>query len=271
MRRKILIIVLTGLIFLSAAILGVTTVFRIDTVTLNTSKISAPAEAEAEALRERLMDIYDKNSIFTAKRSEAEAIMSEFPYFRITDFKRSYPNRIVVSLVEDEEVYAVETAASDGNYYILSGSGTILGIRENASNRLDGERNVALQGLTVSGEKGGTLSGDDALLPMLTLCGKISGTLNGIRGNVVTVRVLYRTSTEDGMIFSLTMQEGLKIYVYDVMALTEKKAEALAERYLSLSDAERMSGCLMVYENKVVPNEITVSYLSEDIDGELTA
>lgn len=249
MRRKLLIIILTVALFVGAAVLGVSATFRVDTVTLNSSEISQPAKAEAGELLKRLEGVYLEESIFTVKQSDADGVLAEFPYFRITSFKRSYPNRVIISIAEGEEVFAVEGANEQGEYFILNSEGTVLGVRADKNNRLDGKRNVLLKGYTCFGGKGEMLAGDIALAPTLELCLGISQRLNGIRGNVRYVEVVAKTGTEDGIVLMLQMQEGVKLDVYAVERNTQEKAAKAVEAYLSLSVNERISGHLMVYEN----------------------
>ena len=266
MRRKLLIIILTVALFIGATVLGVSATFRVDAVTLNSSEISQPAKAEAEELLKRLEDVYVDESIFSVKQSDADGVLAEFPYFRITSFKRSYPNRILIGIAEGEEVFAVEGENEHGEYFILNGEGTVLGVRAEASNRLDGERNVLLKGYTCFGVKGEKLAGDTALAPTLELCSGISQKLNGIRGNVRHVEVVAKTDTEDGIVLMLQMQEGVKLYVYAVEKNTQKKAVKAVEAYLALPIQERMSGNLMVYEN--IDGEVATVYYP---DGGLPA
>ena len=261
MRRKLLIVILTVALFIGATFLGVSATFRVDAVTLNSSEISQPAKAEAEELLERLEDVYVNKSIFRVKKSEADAVLSEFPYFRITSFKRAYPNRVVIDIAEGEEVYALENADKEGEYYILNSEGTVLGVRADSNNRLDGERNVLLKKYTCSGEKGGKLTGDTALTPTLSICSAIIQRLDGIRGNVCSVEVIARTNTAQGTVLMLQMQEGVELYVYSAANATQEKAEILIDAYLGLSVENRLSGKLMVYEN--TEGELKVAYRPE--------
>jgi flagellar basal body-associated protein FliL len=67
MQKKIWVIILTVLIFLSGATLGFTTVFRVSDVVVEVSASSADAETEAQELRARLKELYAKENIFFVK------------------------------------------------------------------------------------------------------------------------------------------------------------------------------------------------------------
>lgn len=251
MNKKVLTIILTALMFLSGVVLGIATVFRVNDVSVVATVVSEQAKAEAEAFKKDLLKVYNEENIFSVKNSEMDSVLSEYPYLRVTDFKKSYPNKIVVSISEDAEVYAVETGEE---YYILGGSGSVLGRRASSLNRLDNAENVRLKGLTVTGEKGGELSGDECWPSMLGLCKAMDETLGGIRANVVSVEVLTRTPET---FYLITMREGVKVYVHAPSVMTEEKAREAMNEYLSLSDAERMTGRITVRD---AGGKVYVSY-----------
>ena len=115
--RNVVAVILTAIVFLSAAALGVSNVYRVDAVTLDVSVISDAAREEADALQKNLLGRYEKDSIFFASEREAEEEFAAFPYFRMVSFRKEYPNRLVISASEDAEVFAA--AREDGSYYIL--------------------------------------------------------------------------------------------------------------------------------------------------------
>ncbi|MBQ8296023.1 MAG: hypothetical protein IJX87_06295 [Clostridia bacterium] len=248
MKRKntVLVILLTCLVFLSAALLGVSSVYRIDEVTLKPTVISAAAKEETAELQQRLQKAYEKQSTFSVKKAEAEEIMKEFPYFRMTSFKKVYPNLIVVKVTEDKEMFAVPAAETENAYYIVSKDGVVLGIRNSYENRFDGANNLLIKGLTVTGKQGETLLGDGLVAPLLRFCEKADELLGGIRRNVVSIEVLRMTSDESDTMIRVNTQEGVKIYVRNVADYAEDKAKTAFEKYLSLTDVQRMEGRIAV-------------------------
>ncbi len=241
MKKKILTILLTALVFLSATALGVSTVFRVDTVAIEISRVSAFATEDAEKLRAELIAQYEQESIFSVEKSAVNAAVEKYPYLRMTGFKKSYPNKLVLTLSEDAEVYAVEK--ENGEYYILGGDGSVLEIRSTPVNRLDNENNVLLKGLEVSGERGGVLSGDNCWDSMRTLCLEMDKALGGIRSNILSVEVLYR---KPETAYRIRMKEGVTLYFWDPAVMTKEKARGAIDKYLSLSDAQRMTGRITV-------------------------
>ncbi len=240
MKKKILTIALTALLFLSVAALAVSTVFRVERVAL-IANFTSSAGVTAEDLQKELQAAYEKDSIFSIDKSKAEEVVKNHAYLRVTGFEKTYPDGLVVTVVEDSETYAVET---ENGYYILSVGGVVVERRAEANNRLDAAPNVLLKGLTLTGEVGETLSGDSAWASVYTLCVKMDEALGGIRKNVTCVEVLTRSPKT---FYLVTMREGVKIYVEEPAFLTEEKARAAMDKYLSLSDGERMTGRIAVH------------------------
>ncbi len=264
MKKTIIVIVLTALVFLSAVTLGVSTVYRVNEVTVIASTFSKEAKEEAKQLQTELNEAYEKKSVFSASKDLAEEILEKFPYFRITSFEKDYPNRLVITVSEDEEVYALPCQNEADGYYILSADGTVLSIRDTYINRSDTttqRTNILITGLTVSGEKGGTLVGDGSFGYALAFCQKINEILGGIQSNIERVEVIKGGSSEDTVTLRLTAFEGVKIYVRNPSFLTAEKATVAIDKYLSLSDSERTMGMIAVLDINGVPS---VTYSTTD-------
>lgn len=261
MRKKnVLIILLTALIFLSTVVLGASTVYRVNTVTVRAPVVSDEAKAEAEQLQALLTTAYDKQSIFFVDDALAKEIVAKFPYFNVTGFEKKYPNRLVVEITEETEVYAVRTA-DESAYFVLSAKGTILGVRSDYKNRSDGADNLLLKGLSVTGEKGATITGDDCIPTLFAFLQKVSASLGGIRRNIASVEVLRLASTEEETVFRLNTLEGVKIYVRNPSALTDGKAETAVNEYLSMSIEQRLKGMLLISD---VDGSVIFNYHSTD-------
>ena len=257
MGKKFWVIVLTLIVFLSGALLGVSAVYRVELVTVEASLVSEEAKAEAEELKGRLEEAYDKANIFLANDEEAQNVAKEFPYFRITGFEKSYPNRLIVKIIENAEVYAVANASGD-SYYILGEDGTVLDIRETPLNLLTGEENVFLEGISVTAEKGGALQGDEHAAPLLALAKEISAKLGGIRSNALSVGVFSRGPET---IYRVVMREGVTLYFGEPSERTSEKVEAAMNAYLGLSDVQKLSGRIVVSE---IGSNIFTSYSEKD-------
>ena len=259
MQKRFWVILLSALIFLSGAILGISTAYRVERVTVESSLVSEEAIAEAQAFQERLEEAYDTASIFFANDGEAKKIIKDFPYFRLTGFEKSYPNRLIFKIIEDAEVYAVETGENE--YYILGADGMILGLRDTHVNTLNGAENVIIKGLRVTGENGVLPTGDVHFDPILALCKELSTELGGIRSNVVSVEVFSRSPET---IYRVTMREGVKLYFGNPTEFVKEKTKAALNEYLSLTNEDKLSGRIVISETG---GNIFTSYSEKDEFG----
>ena len=60
-KNNVLVIILTVLIFLSGTLLGVSTVYRVEEVSVDASLVSTAAQAETEELKTRLQEAYKRD------------------------------------------------------------------------------------------------------------------------------------------------------------------------------------------------------------------
>lgn len=255
-KKTVLTVILTALVVLAAAVLGVANVFRVDSVVVNAPMVSDAAKAEAEALQKDLNELYQgANTLFTNEQA-AEEVFAKYPYFRLTDFKKDYPNVLVIEATEDAEVYAV--ASGEGEYYILSESGTVLGVRSSPANRADGADNILVSGVEISGALGEQAVGTDGIAEILALTNKMSELLGGVRSNLVSVEAVRHGSVTQ---LTLRMREGVTVYVIKPETFTNTKAEMLTQKYLSLTDAQRLTGSIVATDDG---KETLVSYYESE-------
>ena len=248
-KKKVWVFILTLLMFLSAAVLGISTVYRVNEVTLYAPVVSQEAQLEAKALQDKLFAAYEKDSTLFTSEEKAKQVIDEFPYFHLTKFEKAYPNRIVIEVQEQAEVFAVP-ASDNAGYYILGETSTVLGVRETCENRSDGVELVLITGLNATGEKGEPLGGDDCLDSLFTVLGQMHQRLDGIRRNLRSVEVQRPATDEKQMMFVCTTVEGVKLYIRNPNQNTLEKANAAIDAYFALSDAERLTGMVLVYDGE---------------------
>ena len=237
--KKIITIVLTAILFISAVTLGVNSVYRVSEVALEINFVSEEAKEEAEALQARLSTVYDKRSIFESKKEDSASAFAEFPYFRLTEFKKEYPNKIVIEATEDAEVFAVSNAS--GGYFILGLDGTILSVRDSSLNRSDGSPNILIEGVEISGEKG-TVCANEKITKLLPFLKELSACLNGLRANVTKIEyTVYGGNVEQ---YNFSMREGVMLMLQKADEFVNEKANKVAEKYTSLDDRELLGGYL---------------------------
>ena len=253
--KKFLVIALTVVVFLCAAFIGVANVYRIDGVELDAKMFSEPAKIEAQNIQRELAEAYQGENALLAKEDVAVEVIRRYPYFRLTKFEKRYPNLLYVEATEDMEVFA---AKAGDEYYILSQDGTVLDIRQDLNNRIDGEANVVIEGAQPSGNIG-DLVGGAGFSELVKISAVMSSSLNGVRNNIAKIEF---DRVEDGGRIFLCMREGVKICLIHAHILTEEKASALTEAYLNMKPADRLSGFLHVTESADQKNVI-LSYRAE--------
>ena len=240
--KKFFVIILTVLTFLSAAFIGVANVYRTDGVVLEAKMFSGAAKSEAAAIQVELQAAYMGESTIFAEDDLAKQVIEKYPYFRLTKFEKRYPNLLVIEATEDMEVFAVQAGEE---YFILSETGTILDVRADSNNRMDGEPNVVITGALPSGGVGDTVAGA-GFAETLKICALMAERLNGVRSNIE--RIEFDGVEKGGRIF-LCMREGVKICLVHAHLLTEEKGVALTEAYLSMQVEQRLTGFLHVTES----------------------
>ncbi|MBQ8657684.1 MAG: hypothetical protein IJ506_00945 [Clostridia bacterium] len=253
-KKKFWVILLTVIVFLAGALLGVTNVYRVDDVVVKIDYVSEASAPESEALLKRLSKAYKGQSTLFVEKDEAKKIFEDFPYFRMTSFSTKHPNKVVIKATEDEEFYAFEKV--DGGYYILGLDGVVLGERETSVNRSDGGENVLLSGFEATGEKGKKLVGDgvDTAIGFLSV---LSEKLGGIRNNIT--KADWQTPASTATYLNLETVEGVRLLIENPQTLTKEKAERLAAYYTALEDGARLAG--EVWVTSTEEGEIRIAYM----------
>lgn len=233
--KKIVTIVLTVIVFITAAFLGVSAVYRVEEVTLIVQNVSSPALEEAAQLKIVLEEAYLKKSTIKADDLAAKTAFEGFAYFRMTGFEKDYPGRLVITATEDEEAYAV---ADGDNYAIFSVDGTRLSLRSSLKNRADGKDNLLV---TSAAENLSRNFGSTAVFKLLNTLDTL---FCGIRANVVKAELVRHAELEWVRLY---FKEGVQAVVYLPEDKAEEKANALYECYTNgLTVAERTAGIVVV-------------------------
>ena len=257
MNKKLVVLILSAIVFLSCAVLGISTVYRVESVTVEASLVSEEAKGKTASLQKELETLYERESIFFTDAKKADALLQSYPYFRVTGFEKIYPNRILFKIIENAEVYAVLNATGDG-YYILGEDGSMLDEREHTVNSLTGAENVLLDNVRVTCQNGQIPKGEEHFLPMLDLARFLSQELGGIRSNVVKIEVFVEAPET---IYRVTMREGVKLYFGNPSEQVEKKVKLAVNEYMALTYEEKLTGRIVISERG---EEIFASYASKD-------
>ncbi len=261
-KKKIITIVLSVVLLIAIAVLGVANVYRVDTVTLVPSTISEEAEEEAVQLQERLEKAYAGSNTLFVDDDAAQSVLEDFPYFRITDFRKEFPNRIVIEASEDEEMFAAKVEGAE-EYYVLGKDGILLGKRNTPDGRSG--NNILVTGLTLSGEIGKVASGDtltDAFVQIIRAMTSVEGLGGTLRNNVTRIRLGDIPGLGETM--QITWREGVVAYIVEYEKNSAENAKKVVEKYLQLSDAQKVTGALVATTLEDDGSSNPVHYTAED-------
>ena len=238
MKKKVLILTGVAVALLIAVIAAaLNAVFTVARVEVHFSVCSSQGEAEAVLLQGELTDAYVGRSTTFLKLEEVEGAVERYPAFRVVSAEKHFPRTVSLTVEERKECYAFRR--ENGLYAILDEEGVYLYDREQNVNRRGGE-NILLNGFALlAGEAGTKVSGEYAqeLVSMLSV---FTEALGDARANVVSVTL--STEYELGAYFLLAMREGVTVQIFTPENHTEEKAEAVIEKYLSLSETEKTHG-----------------------------
>ena len=245
MKKKVLILTGVAVALLIAVIAAaLNAVFTVARVEVHFSVCSSQGEAEAVLLQDELTDAYVGRSTTFLKLEEVEGAVERYPAFRVVSAEKHFPRTVSLTVEERKECYAFRR--ENGLYAILDEEGVYLYDREQNVNRRGGE-NILLNGFALlAGEAGTKVSGEYAqeLVSMLSVFTEVLG---DARANVVSVTL--STEYELGAYFLLAMREGVTVQIFTPENHTEEKAEAVIEKYLSLSETQKTYGFFDVIDS----------------------
>ncbi len=244
-KQKTLVAVISVVLFLAALLLGANTVFSVSQVEIAYEVSSAQARADALALQRALEEEYIGENIFFVRGDRVTAAFDGYPYLSVKSFAKSYPDKLVLSVEEKLETYAVAVEENGGTvYYMLSSEGDIL--RKSAVNEsnVDGGANFLITGLAYAADGG--FAGDGNFQTALTVCTLMDRLTGGIRTCLGSLQVL---SDATGTEFIVQTLEGVEIRIGNPASLTEEKTEAAVGMYLSLSAQDKLFGYISVRDS----------------------
>ncbi len=254
MKKKVLLMTLIGLVLLGAVLAAaLNAVFTVTDVKVSFSVISNEGRAESLALQEELEEKFVGRSTTFLDLSEVNAAVGEHPAFRVERVEKDFPRTVVLSVTERRELYAVPLET--GKFAILDEEGNYLYDKEENVNRCGGA-NILLEGFDLHREGSGVTG--KYFPEVLSFVGVFSERLGDARANLMTISLEPTPNPimGDGF-FRLLLKEQVTVAVYFPANLTRMKAEKVLEKYLSLSDTQRLYGFFDVYD--LENGEFTVS------------
>lgn len=241
MKKKALLMTAVALILLAAvAAAALNAVFTVTDVVVNYAPVSQEGVEESYAVQKMLDEKFVGKSSTFLDPEDVKASLSEYSSFIVKEVKKLLPRTVSVTLEERREAFAF--ARGDGRFAVLDENGVYLYDREENSNRRTGE-NILLENFDFSAMEKGKPSGDGYLKAAIDFAGVFMEKLDDARANVVSIS-LRRTDNEiaGAYLLRVKMREGVVIDVFSPENFAREKAEKALEKYLSLTDGQRLYG-----------------------------
>lgn len=246
MKKKVLISTIVSFVLLLAVIAaGINAVFTVSEVRAEFCVYSDEGKSESVVLKEKLDKFVGKSSTFL-DLDDVKKTVEENPCFCVDALEKKYPTAVHVQVRERKETFA---CAVEGGFALFDEEGRYLYDKSENTNRLGGA-NVLLKDFAFSYSPRNVAQGRYAaeLFQTFAVFGE---RLTEIRANVLSASLVILGSEDSARnhFFYIDMREGITIRIKNPAEYAKEKAEAVIEAYLSLSDAQRVSGELTVADD----------------------
>lgn len=238
MKKKVLILTgVAGALLIAVIAAALNAVFTVARVEVHFSTCSQQGETEAVLLQNELDSAYVGKSTTFLKLEDVEESVERYPAFRVVSAEKHFPRTVVLTVEERRETYAFRRG--NGLFAILDEEGVYLYDSEQNVNRRGGE-NILLEGFVLSADSAGSTVTGEYAEELLAMGRVFIDALGDARANVLSVTL--SSEYDMGSYFLLQMQEGVTVQIFTPETHTEEKAQAVLEKYLSLSETERTYG-----------------------------
>lgn len=255
-RKKNFVLLVSVIVFLCVVLLGVNTAFSVTKIESEFSLFSDDAKKDARELQDVLENNYKGKLLFFVNTEKVAAHFDGYAYLTVTEVKKAYPNRILLTVTEKKEQYAFETESESGIvYYVTDSEGNLLRSGETNVNNADGGANFVISGLKKDAEKG--FSADKNYDTVMKVCKILDERAGGIRTCLKSLKI---ETNPDSAKITVYTAEGVTVEIYNPANLLEKKANAAFDTYLSLSDVHKLYGRIVVTDDADDANGIKTTY-----------
>ena len=171
-------------------------------------------------------------------------------YLEVESVEKHFPNKITVSLSEKYEVFAFE---KDGKYYVVGDDRTVLAVKDDNANNIDGT-NIVITGLDFAtpavGEPFAVADEyEDEYEALWALFDSFNG--QGMWHNIVSIEYAdtgLNDPTYEFNYFYIDTVEGVHVWLDNPGSRMAEKAELALSTYEALNEAQRTYGYIIVTE-----------------------
>lgn len=241
MKKKALFMTAVALILLGAVVAAaLNAVFTVTDILVNYEPVSREGIEDSYSVQQMLDEKFIGKSTTFLDLEDVKASLADYPSFVVKDVKKEFPRTILVTLAERREAFAYRLA--DGRYAVLDEEGRYLYEKDENQNRRTGE-NILLENFDFTFSEDEKLPTDGYLKAAIDFAGVFIDRLEDARANVVSL-LLRKTDNEiaGAYLLRVKMREGLIVDVFAPENFAREKAEKVLEKYLSLTDEQRLYG-----------------------------
>ena len=259
MRKKILLSTIVSFVLLAAVIAaGINAVFTVSDVQTEYVVYSAEGRAETAQLNEKLGRYRGKSSTFL-DLNDVKDTVEQFPCLSAERIEKKYPSAVSLTVRERKETYAVR---QENGFAVFDEEGRYLYEKADNVNRLDGDKNILLEGFSFVCKERTAAEGEYAA-ELFAAFDTLKETLGSIRANVLRAELKKFSSDGRTHFFYIYMREGVMLSIKNPAKAGEEKAAVAVEKYLSLTDKQRVKGVIDVVDDLITGTGVNVSYSDE--------
>ena len=255
MRKRVIISTIVSFVLLLAVVIaGLNAIFTVTAIHAEFSVYSADGQNEASLLKEELDRLKGKSSVFL-DLNEVKETVEKYPSFSAVSVQKEYPAGVAVNVRERKETFSCPV---EEGFAVLDEEGSFLYLKKENENRLGGA-NILLENFRFSFSERERAKGQYAD-DLFAVFGAFSERLTEIRANVVKAEFVTPASesTARNHFLYFYMREGVEIRIKNPSELTKEKAFAAVDKYLALSDIERVEGVIDVVDTTM--GGVSVAY-----------
>lgn len=237
-KRTILTTILAFILLAAVVAAGMNAVFTVTYVNARFLTYTAEGEAAAQQLKEELDQYLGRSTTFL-DLEEVRATAQSNPRFDVISVEKQYPASVTLEIVERRSAFAL--ADEGGGYAVIDVDGNCIGESASCSGLIElaGDFSFTIEN--------GKLSGSYAQ-ELLEAYSVMAELLGEPRANILSLSLEDNSATGTTMLdrFRIATREGVEITLREPSVRVGEKVRAGLERYLSLSQEDRVRGQIIV-------------------------
>lgn len=240
--RKLIALILS-VVFLAALVIGIGVIFSIRNVNVSFMDYTGNRTAELEEAKGKLEKLKGSNLLFISDDEITGAVNGE--YIAVEKVEKVFPCTVDIVIAERMEAFAY---AHSNGYDIYDLGGGKIRSDKSALNKLDDCPNVLIKG-------------DEKDVPAaIKACAAFKNEFGMLR-NVVESAEIQRAYVGSTDVLNLNFYSGIKVIIADFEADTAAKMKSVKEKYVTLTEAEKLRGAIRLVPVEGSPTAVDAVYI----------